>query len=120
MTLYINPNADPYVWIPVGDSWVRVGALQDMDHLHLALALKVTEAELEEAVTRWANGIGLPYGILIPSPPPAPPKADPLTGGNPLGRLLCWLDFHKPPKNTAGAWWICQRKECGKVQRTRW
>lgn len=37
-----------------------------------------------------------------------------------VGRFLCWLEFHKHPKSTAPAQWVCARLGCDKKFRQRW
>lgn len=66
--LHINPNASPNVLVPVAGLWVRVAALQEVDHRYLAWTMGLTQSEFEDAVTSWAKAEGLPYGVVLPNP----------------------------------------------------
>ena len=37
-----------------------------------------------------------------------------------IGRFLCWLGYHKHPKEFAPAYWECARPGCRAWKRQRW
>lgn len=64
MALEINPKADGRVLIPVGDYLVTVDLVRSIDPIVFAVAVGLSVEELESRIREWAEGDGLPYGVL--------------------------------------------------------
>lgn len=63
--LKVNPKATPGIKIPVTEKYfVTVDTLHSVDHYILAAAVELTLDEFEDAVRKWAEGVGLVYGVL--------------------------------------------------------
>jgi hypothetical protein len=68
VVLEINPQVSDHILIPIksAGTYLTVGALRDVDFFLLAMSVDLTEEQLEHDIRDWAEGAGLPYGVLAP------------------------------------------------------